>query len=388
MIKKEGLLFISTLEHLPWGGCEDLWYKTALLALEADKKVLVLCFGHESIPAHLLRLKEKGAHLYFLQRRRPTSFIKRIILKTGLFQPNARTLQQLSTELLKIKVAHVFISQAGGFDFAYGYLDDVKDWLLKQAYPFTIVVQNVAELGCTLSLNEAAKQQAVYEKAVGVGFVSERNLFSTERVLAAKVPHHFLINNPLNYDEIPHYIPYPTGAIAQFAVVAALRCFHKGQDMLLQVLSAQKWMERSWELHLYGEGPDEMYLKKLVAFYTLEKRVFFHGHVKAISEVWSKHQLHILPSLGEGTPLALIESMLAGRAVVTTDVGGNASYATHLENGFIASYPTLPSLDAVMELAWQHEQQWEEMGKKGRDTILASYHLHPQKELLQQLLSS
>ena len=390
MKKTSCYVFISTLEHLPWGGCEELWYKTALLALEEGNKVCVLAFRHEETTAPLtIACRQRSGDLFpgtaLPSKGRSAA---RVSAKLRATHPHHQTLSQLQKAIQGSEQVIILISQAGGFDFAYGYLDTIKVWLEKNNYPYHIVVQNVADVGCTLSLEAGLKQIEIYQKARSVGFVSHRNLLSSQRILAAEIPHSYLINNPLNFTTIPDYINYPeTGTIA-FAVVAALRCFHKGQDVLFQVLAGEEWKQRNWKLNLYGEGPDEKYLQKLSRFYGIDDKVFFHGHVTGIDTIWKKNHIHILPSLGEGTPLALIESMLCGRAAITTDVGGNAEYAEHMVSGFIADYPTLPALSKVMELAWQQREQWEAMGKKARVKIEESYDLHPQEKLYQKLMKN
>jgi L-malate glycosyltransferase len=230
------------------------------------------------------------------------------------------------------------------------------------------------------------KQIEIYKKAEIVNFVSQRNLISSQRILAFEIKNSSLINNPLNFVKYPDYIKYPKDTfVVRFAVVAALRCFHKGQDVLLQVFSSKLWEKRNWELNFYGEGPDRDYLEKLVLFYGLENKVNFCGHTNDIVEIWAKNHVHILPSLGEGTPLALIESMYCGRIAITTDVGGNTDYCKHLENGFVTYYPTLPALTEVLEIAWQNKNNWEHMGMLARKKIIDTYDLVAEVKLFEQL---
>ena len=389
-MNKSCYLFISTLEHLPWGGCEELWFKTALLALQDKEAVYVLVFRHKNIPAHLQQLIDKGARVFYLSRvGANTSLFNRGLKKIFSIHPHQKELVELQKKINEYSSVNVLISQAGGFDFAYGYLDELKCWITKRGFSCNIVVQNVADIGCTLSVEEGLKQQEMYDAAMTVGFVSERNRLSSERILAGKIPNAYLTTNPLNFATTPAYIEYPKNtATVEFAVVAALRCFHKGQDVLFQVLAGEEWENRKWNLNLYGKGPDEAYLHKLAGFYKISDRIFFHGHVDDISQIWEKNHIHILPSLGEGTPLALIESMLCGRTVVTTDVGGNAEYAEQMVSGFVINYPTFPALKKGMEFAWGNQDKWEPMGKDARKAIVNSYDLNPQRKLYRILQGS
>ncbi|MBN9351769.1 MAG: glycosyltransferase family 4 protein [Chitinophagaceae bacterium] len=369
-------LFISTLEHLPWGGCEDLWYKTALIALKEGNEVLALVFKHDTIPVHIQQLQKAGAEIFFLERptQRVTLFKK---AKQKIF-PNVRYRKVLEVADKKIsnKNTTIIVSQAGGFDFSYGYLDEISEWLTHKNLPLYVIVQNVPDLGFTLSVEGIEKQKKIYNRAHKVFFVSDRNRISSERILAAHLDNATVVCNPLNVSLADKPSPFPTvsGRI-KFAEVAALRCFHKGQDVLLQVLSGDQWKQRDWELNLFGEGPDKDYLKRLASFYGIEDRVHFHGHVKDIREVWRENHIHVLPSLGEGTPLALIESMYCGRPAITSDVGGNAAYCEDSICGFICDYPTPAALERVMEKAWVERGRWKEMGRKASEKINKDYNL-------------
>ncbi|MFN7116753.1 MAG: glycosyltransferase [Saprospiraceae bacterium] len=383
-------VFLSTLEHIPWGGCEELWRKTALVALENNHKVYIVVFKHDEIPPYLIHLQDKGAKIFFLKRNHTCiNLLRKIENKIRPEYKNKKILRLLKNELDSLSSdVVILISQAGGFDFAYSYLDIVREWLLTNRFNYHIVVQNVPDLGLTLSISAAQKQIDVYQKSCSIGFVSERNLISSERILAMHIKKGYIINNPLNFNDIPSYLPPPEENVTiQLAVVAALRCNHKGQDVLFQVLSEKVWRERNWVLNLYGKGSDEEYLKKLGKFYNIDHKIFYYGHVDDIKKIWERNHIHILPSLGEGTPLALIESMVCGRAAITTDVGGNAEYITHMESGFVGDYPTYPALKKIIELAWQNQNHWISMGKKARDKIIMSYDLIPQLTLYNILVA-
>ena len=385
-MKQKIIVFISTLEHLPWGGCEDLWYKTALHALSEGNSVIVLVFKHNTIPAHLKSLEKAGATIFFLQRpHQPRSFLMKIKNKLMPVKLHQKILGRLKKEI-QGRSYSVVVSQAGGFDFCYAYLDEIAEWLLSNTAPVQVIIQNVPDLGFSVSRHQASKQRAVFYAAKSVFFVSKRNHISAERILASAINNARIVNNPLNIAEREVPLPFPDiEAKISFAEVAALRCFHKGQDILLQVLSSVKWKSRNWELNLYGEGPDKEYLMALAKFLKINERINFHGHVTDIRTVWQTNHIHILPSLGEGTPLALIESMYCGRPAVTTDVGGNAEYCEQNNSGFICDYPTPAALERAMEDAWIKKDQWQIMGLSAYEKIESGYDLNAIKTMYQMI---
>jgi glycosyltransferase involved in cell wall biosynthesis len=171
-----------------------------------------------------------------------------------------------------------------------------------------------------------------------------------------------VILNPVR-DIFQNPWPWPDAAqTVSFASVARFETAWKGQDLLLDVLSQPPWRERNWRLRFYGSGPDLEYLQRLTKFLKLDDRVIFEGFVNGLSAIWSQNHILLMPSHGEGTPLAALEAMMYGRPVVATDVGGNTEIIQDGETGFIAEAATVQSCSKTLERAWQARNQWHEMG--------------------------
>ncbi len=94
------------------------------------------------------------------------------------------------------------------------------------------------------------------------------------------------------------------------------------------------------------------------------------GQVSSIEEIWAKNHALILPSRFEGLPLVIVEAMLCGRMVITSNVAGNAQYLREGVTGFIAEAPTPALLDDALERAWGKRGDWEAMGKTARRDAL------------------
>jgi glycosyltransferase involved in cell wall biosynthesis len=71
-----------------------------------------------------------------------------------------------------------------------------------------------------------------------------------------------------------------------------------------------------------GSGPSERKLKEQVNKKGLHQRVKLIGHCSDIKELFSIADLFVLPSLSEGSPNVLLESMAARVPIVATNVGG------------------------------------------------------------------
>jgi glycosyltransferase involved in cell wall biosynthesis len=222
-----------------------------------------------------------------------------------------------------------------------------------------------------------------FRGASRVVFVAEQNLRLASRQLAIPLPNAIVVQNPVNLADtsaVPW--PAPTASGARLACVARLSVRHKGHDALLEALAAPVWRDRPWELRLYGRGPDERYVRHLVAHFGLEGRVHLRGHVGDVRSIWTDNELAVIASYGEGTPLALVEAMLSGRPAVVTDVGGNVEWVQDGVTGFVAAGATSGSIGDALERAWRSRDAWRVMGEAARTAALARHDPSPGRTLL------
>ncbi len=73
---------------------------------------------------------------------------------------------------------------------------------------------------------------------------------------------------------------------------------------------------------LFGEGPLREPLEQQAARLGLGDRFVFGGFVKDVAGVLAAFDISVFPSLWEGTPLTVFETMAAGKPIVATDADG------------------------------------------------------------------
>jgi glycosyltransferase involved in cell wall biosynthesis len=118
----------------------------------------------------------------------------------------------------------------------------------------------------------------------------------------------------------------------------------------------------------------------------MTNRVNFYGYVNDIRQVWANNHIQLMPSISEGTPLALQEAMLCGRTAVITDVGGNADLVgLNGERGFLANAPSIRSFSEAMEHAWLHRENWQTLGFNAHHYVSDRVDQNPETKLLQYL---
>jgi glycosyltransferase involved in cell wall biosynthesis len=158
---------------------------------------------------------------------------------------------------------------------------------------------------------------------------------------------------------------------------------HKGQDVLLEALSDPIWRQRNWKLRLFGSGEEKAYIESLIPYFGLSDHVEIGGHVPDVRAIWKNHHLMLMPSRVEGTPLALVEAMLCGRAALVTDIAGHLEWIDEGETGFVAEAPSAHSLHRALERAWENRQHWREMGLAAHEAAERNYDPHAGKTMLQ-----
>jgi glycosyltransferase involved in cell wall biosynthesis len=169
------------------------------------------------------------------------------------------------------------------------------------------------------------------------------------------------------------------------AMVGRIEPFAKGQDLMIEVLSMEKWRQRNLSVSIYGKGPWEETAKKIVHNRKLTN-VRFGGFSKP-EEIWSKHHMLALPSRHEGMSLAMLEAMWLGRPVIATAVAGAMSEVVSGHNGFLCEAPTVALWDMAMEDAWNQRQLWREMGVNASIRIRQRMGANPVLDLSKLLIS-
>jgi glycosyltransferase involved in cell wall biosynthesis len=346
------LAIISNVNGYQWAGSETVWHRAAIRALSMGHHVTAI-IHRDLIPSGQIReFQTAGGSVLNWGALRIARFQN---LKEHFFPSFAPK---------KLDRFDLILVSLGSLP-ALTYVPGLVDGLLKTRTPIVLLCQFNSD-HLIISTREREVVAQVIKKAASTVFCSQRNMIEARRQFAIQSNHSSVIPNPIrNKGEEACPWPEDTEGVI-FATVARLEVAWKGQDLLLDVLSQEQWKGRNWELRIYGVGPDREYLEKLADFYHLSERVSFKGHCENIRDIWSHSHLLLLPSHGEGTPLAALEAMMAARAVVATDVGGNSEVIRDGINGFIAEGATLTSFSKAMERAWEAKSTWQEMGATAR----------------------
>jgi glycosyltransferase involved in cell wall biosynthesis len=234
----------------------------------------------------------------------------------------------------------------------------------------------------------ANRIHSAYESALEASFVSLHNLELFSRQTGRRLKNTRIVRNPFLVSG--EMVPMPAlgeDTPVKLALPARLHPKTKGHDMLFEVLARPEWRERKIQVSLFGHGGCERTLRALCEELQITEKVIFAGHVHDMNAVWREHHALLLPSRHEGLPIAQVEAMWAGRAVIATPAGGIPEMIEPGRTGFLATACETNALHAAMEQAWSHREHWGTMGMEGRRLAQARLPAEPVTVWVEHLLA-
>ncbi len=349
---KRSIVFFSTNEI--WGGSEILWTQVAKRLSEKNFRIKSITKYDFSYLKPFIK-NEKDS-LILSEKMITLSIWKRIFNKIGLikFIPN----EKIKNFITHSKPDLAIISQGNNIE-GYEYMELCK----MHKIPYITVTQLVALSKLPAITDEKIEKFHVLYNAAEINFfVSGYILKMHEKFMGYKFSNARVIYNPFTkYGN--ENLPYPALLNGNYkvALIGRLENYHKGYDLLIDVLSLDKWKHRNIQFTIYGSGPHLQLIKRLTEMNGI-KNLIIKEHIENISAVWQGHHLLMMPSRLEGQSLTLIEAMNFKRAAIVTRVGGVEELVEEGKSGFIADYPAVSSIDDALERAWNRRTEWEQMG--------------------------
>jgi glycosyltransferase involved in cell wall biosynthesis len=372
--------FVS-INGMPWGGSEVLWAATAKRCLQENNSVLISIYDWPQLPQPIKELKKIGAEFYFRRRFYPNIYqrVKKIIFNLFLSTGKKKTYHDY---LLRFNPDHILFSLGEGGEIAR----DNRDLMLfirQTDIPYSIFCHEIWLVGDE-EKNYLNNLIACFKKAKYVFFTSKMILENTQQALGKLFDNFQIMNHPLQNNEA-EILSFPPKSPAKFAMIGSLVLGRKGHDIALKALAHENWKKRDWELNIYGNGGDEVEIKKMISQCDFENHVKMHGHVKYYSDVWRNNHIVLFPSRTDSGPITLFETMLAGRAVVGTKMGAIPEYIIDGKNGIIASKISVDAFEVALEKAWAHRNEWQKWGVNARETLIRKYNFSADKLLLKKM---
>lgn len=148
-------------------------------------------------------------------------------------------------------------------------------------------------------------------------------------------------------------------------IVGTIANFYENKGLKYLIESAGLLIEDmpSCIFILIGTGELENKLKKIIKDKRMEKKFLILGKILEASQYLKAFDIFCLPSIKEGLSYTLIEALMAGLPILTTDVGGNPEIVHDGENGFIIKPKDIRALSKKMKLLLQNDEMRNRMGE-------------------------
>lgn len=187
-----------------------------------------------------------------------------------------------------------------------------------------------------------------------------------------------MIYNGINAEEFdPDYknfeLKQEFGMGADDPVAGILAAFKPEKAHVILLEAAALILEDIPNAHflLVGDGVERENIKRKIEELKIGANVHLTGFRKDVPEILSTFDISVLCSYPrcETFSLAILESMAAGKPIITTDVGSLSEMVINGETGFLVPYGDPEALAQPIKKLFEDRNLAEKMGKAGRKLL-------------------
>lgn len=140
----------------------------------------------------------------------------------------------------------------------------------------------------------------------------------------------------------------------------------KGHDIFLKALSQIQPHLSHAEIWIVGDGVMRQSLENQKQQLGLHN-VKFLGKRTDIPDILSASDIYVLPTLNDNFPISIIEAMLSGQAIVTTNCGGIPEMIQHGTTGLICEAGDVQQLADALILLVTNKEVRQQLGRAAQD---------------------
>jgi glycosyltransferase involved in cell wall biosynthesis len=164
----------------------------------------------------------------------------------------------------------------------------------------------------------------------------------------------------------------------------------KGYSILLDAAVLVRARRPDIKFVIVGDGEQAASLRQKAGRLGLSSTVLFTGARQDVESLLGIMDLFVLPSLWEGLPTVILESMACGVPVVATDIPGTRELITTGQTGWLARPGDPMSLAACILEALSNPARCAEIVKTARQDVVPHFsmqHIADQYEQIYQRLA-
>lgn len=127
---------------------------------------------------------------------------------------------------------------------------------------------------------------------------------------------------------------------------------------------------------IIGDGPKTKELEDMVKMKGFEGKIIFTGFQTNVDEWMPALDIFVLPSLTEGTPMALLEAMAFGLPVVASDVGGIPEIIDSGENGILVPAANPDKIEEAISTICKDNYFRTKLSEMAKKTIRSKFNIN------------
>ncbi|TDN82178.1 glycosyltransferase involved in cell wall biosynthesis [Salegentibacter sp. 24] len=169
-------------------------------------------------------------------------------------------------------------------------------------------------------------------------------------------------------------------------IIGNLAVFREQKDLVTWVKAFKIINESFPEVFgmIVGAGPKEQEIKRLIREYGLENRIFLPGLQTNTVAYLSAMDIFMMSSQFEGLPIALLEAMGCGCAIVSTKAGGVVEAVRSDRDGLLNEVGDAPALAANCMVLLKKPERLKELQEAARIRVVVSFSLSTMVEELEK----
>lgn len=327
-------VILHLIDALNTGGAQEL---LALMARFTSKEYAVVVVVLQPVDDLRRRIESAGAKVFVLGRPRPS-----IVHPLGMLRYVSGSVRDILRicRLEHVDILHCHLSDAEFLGLLAARFKPGLRVLVTSHTPLA-VPKGRAAVDPRNALRHLVSK-ILFQRAESIIAVSSETAKALPEALAVRPDKVRVILNGVDVDSLEHHAPSPGLADALgmgeknvIALCTGRLTEQKGHDVLIQALPLVNQKLDTLAVLLAGDGEWAGMLQDLAKRCGVAGQVRFLGARNDIADLLAFSHIFVFPSRWEGTSLALMEAMAAGKPIVATAVAGNLELLKHNHNALL-----------------------------------------------------
>jgi len=365
---------LHVIDALNIGGAQEL---LVLLADKTPKSAYqtLVCVIQPDVTLKF-RIESRGASVFCLSRSRPSIYCPGNFIT--YFYQNIRDIMSLCRQH-RVDVVHCHLSDAEFTGILAGWLYGAKRIISTVHYPALLPDRKSGDIRNFLRI---AATRLLYRLANAVVAVSDdvaQQLKNVFRLAPSKIK---IIINGIDVEAIhrtlpnPEHLPSLCALPGQRLITSVGRLMPpKGHGYLIAAIPYLISQVGNVRLLLAGDGDLKASLEQLSQDLKVQDVISFLGSRNDVPDILALSDVFVLPSISEGTSMALMEAMAASKPIVATDIPGNRAVLKHGHNCLLVPPGNPQKLAEAISFLLNHPQIAAEYGKNAYQDVCQRFNI-------------